>query len=275
MDFPITDRIFCWIFEVIIGGEIYQTTDDNWVVRCNGDLYNKNGYIYNAPELAHWVSFEHEHKTLWAELSALDLGNKTNGEAFDDIAEYAEELFEDREDYKAEKMAEVITKKHELWSPKMLEDNYFSMTSTNKNQAYFMYLYSEHDVDDIDRFLSYSEEFSSFDLIPNIYASGKVLWENKVNYVYLIYEKDSKMISFDTVNIKKMKDQIKEKVSQAIQEFEQKLKKYDLCVPWVHPNLFYLNRGRGALNFYMKSPISIYKACNLINMESLGGRLLE
>lgn len=271
MELNITDRIFCWIFNEIIGGEIFETTESKWVVRCNGDLYNETGVIYQVPQIAYAVNIEQYTKQIWEDLCLCDRKELSLNEFYNEIIDYVEDLFDESEERKAKSMADSISNKHELWSPTMLETNYFSLTSVSKNQAYFLFLYSEYELEQVETFLTNAEMYAKEGILPPIFAAGKMLWENSISYVYVIYEKSPKILGFDALNTSKLNAKMVDKITDAIKSFESKLEEAGLQTYATSKNKFFFDRGTCKL--YVKTP-TLVREKSLLAQESLVSKLL-
>jgi len=268
----INNHIFCWVFEEIIGGETFQTTDGEWVIRCNGDLYNKSGVIITPPQIAFKINIESRAKQCWEELCNCDRRGLSINEFYNEIVEFVEEIYDEREEEKMTLMASSISKKHELWAPKMLEDNYFALTSINKNQAYFLFLYSEFELDHVDRFLENAQKYATNGIVPTLFASGKVLWQNTISYAYVIYEKTPKIIGFDSLNTSKLSSVMLTKIKKAIEAFENALADVNLQTTTSSKDKFFFDRG--TLKLYAKTPIDL-RAETIFNRKPLVISLLE
>lgn len=279
--FP-SNRLFCWAFIQIVGGEIY-TSNEKWYVLVNSDLYTEAGAVINQEvELAYQINPDAHIPQLQEQLEKeAQNENDEVSVLIQDYFDLSEYLFEEHQEEKKKRIVDGISSKHEFWAPKQVKDNEF-LTTDHEKKPTLLLVYSENDINFTpEQFFETCRQLEEKQIIPKISQMNKILYHQKEVFVYVAYEKPKSLMSLSSLNFSKLPAKTKEILKDALNKFEQTLhqEKMTVFVPGNQEytptkEIFFFNRTDK--NILLKAPfLNPLNPNNSVSTQSLSNALLE
>ena len=163
------NQLYCLAFYHIVGGEVYSTSDDVWVVCVDNELFNETGRV--EAKIAYYVSADYY-----------------TGKKNFDYSEYVDDALENYEFYledRTNKIVDDINKTSGYTKIKQVDD--YNFTLAKDKQSYRLQLYSEDVLATTpDDFLKMYASLQEHDLVPKAYEKNKFVWEGHTVFVYII-----------------------------------------------------------------------------------------
>lgn len=168
VSFP--NKEFCFAFYSIVGGEVFSTKEDKWVVSVGKELFNENGRV--NVELSGRIN---------AEYTSLRMSGWT--QYYDDVIE----MYNDHESEKVEKIVSKFIVDGDFQFTKRFDANNFFMK--HKHKKVLLKVFSEDELNSsAEDFLNIYNDLSKRGAVPFIHKSNIVLYEGHTKYAYVILD---------------------------------------------------------------------------------------